>query len=74
MLVHVVLLGLCTVGTDGGHAVEVEALSQVWAFAVELVQMDKMTVADFDHPAEETAAEVGAEGVRLPVEVGPWEL
>lgn len=70
LLVLVVLLGPCTVGTEGGYAVEVEALPKVWAFVVELVLVDKMAVVGFDHPAEQTAAE----GLGWPVEVGPWEL
>lgn len=61
-------------GTEAEYGVEVEALSKVWAFAVELVQVDKMAVVDFDHPAEQTVAEPGAEGPALPVKVGPWEL
>lgn len=72
MVVLVVLLGLCTVGTEAEYAV---AQAKVLAFAVELVQVGKKAVVDFDHPVEQTPAEVEAvdEGLALPVDVGSWE-
>lgn len=54
-------------GTEAEYGVEVEALSKVWAFAVELVPVDKMAEVDFDHPAEQTVAELGDERPALPV-------
>lgn len=74
MVVLVVLLGLCTVGTESEYAV---AQAKVLAFAVELVQVGKTAVVDFDHPVEQTPAEAEVEavdeGLALPVEVGSWE-
>jgi len=67
LVVLVVLLGLCTVGTDAEYAV---AQAKVLAFAVELVQVGKTAVVDFDHPVEQTPAEAVDEGLALPVEVG----
>ncbi len=64
LVVLVVLLGLCTVGTDAEYAV---AQAKVLAFAVELVQVGKMAVVDFDHPVEQTPAEAVDEGLALPV-------
>ncbi len=73
-MVLVVLLGLCTVGTESEYAV---AQAKVLAFAVELVQVGKTAVVDFDHPVEQTPAEAEVEavdeGLALPVEVGSWE-
>lgn len=48
-MVLVVLRGLCTVGNKAEYAV---AQAKVLAFAVELVQVGKMAVVDFDHPVE----------------------
>lgn len=74
-MVLVVLLGLCTVETETECAVEAVDQAKVLAFAVELEQLGRMAVVDFDHPVEQIPAEVEAvdEGLALPVEAGLWE-
>lgn len=53
---------------------EAVAQAKVLAFGVDLVQVGKTAVVDFDHPVDQTLAEFEAvdEGLALPV-AGSWE-